>query len=169
MLCLLFAGEGGQGVQSAAQILAQALFEQGLKVIYIPNFGVEQRGGVSLAFLVVDRQEVSYPKFDLADILAIFSDRSLERVKQYAAAKTKLVLTPAVSKKIKIGGQKFWVGDQFNHRFWNVVVLGKVACLTGLVSKDDLKRAMEKRFTRLFVQNPKLKKLDFEAFESAWQ
>ena len=43
---IVLAGEGGQGVQSIAKILVEAGYEAGKEVLYIPNFGVEQRGGV---------------------------------------------------------------------------------------------------------------------------
>ena len=45
---IVLAGEGGQGVQSIAKILVEAGYEAGKQVLYIPNFGVEQRGGVSV-------------------------------------------------------------------------------------------------------------------------
>lgn len=166
MLRILFAGEGGQGVQVAAQILAQAAFDAGKKVLYIPNFGVEQRGGVSLAFLVVDKKQPHYPKFDKADVLAIFSERSLARVKEYINEKTKVILTPAVSKKPELSKEVFRIDRQFSPRVWNVLVLGKTVALTGLVKKKVLQQAMEKRFARWFAKNPELKKLDFEALES---
>jgi len=83
MIKILFAGEGGQGVQVVAEMLAKAAFLDGKKSLYIPNFGVEQRGGVSLAFVVIDEKSVTYPKFGKAHILAIFSDRSINRVKRY--------------------------------------------------------------------------------------
>lgn len=88
---ILIAGEGGQGIQTAAQVLAQAAFEEGKSVLYIPNFGVEQRGGVSLAFVVIDSQPVVYPKFEKADILVVLSPRAMERIKTYQSPQTKLI------------------------------------------------------------------------------
>ena len=35
---IAFAGEGGQGVQSVAEILAEAAYDEGKQTIYIPNF-----------------------------------------------------------------------------------------------------------------------------------
>lgn len=165
MLRILFAGEGGQGVQAAAQILAKAAFDVGKKVLYIPNFGVEQRGGVSLAFLVIDEKQPMYPKFDQADILAIFSDRSLGRVKNYINSKTKVILTPGVGER-NIKGEIHCVDGKHGNKVWNVLVLGKTVSLTGVVEKKVLQKAMEERFNRYFKKNPKLKKIDFEALDS---
>src|SRR4030042_2172131 len=93
---ILFAGEGGQGVQVIAEILAQAAIKQGKKATYIPNFGVEQRGGVSLAFVIIDHQPIVYPKFEKADILAVLSERSWDRVEQYLNTKTKVIRGPGM-------------------------------------------------------------------------
>lgn len=76
-------GEGGQGVQSAADILAQAAFEEGREVLYIPNFGIEQRGGVSLAFVQVSEKPIGSPKFAQADLVVALSARSLKRLEPY--------------------------------------------------------------------------------------
>ena len=48
---IALAGEGGQGVQSIAEIMAEAAYENNQQALYIPNFGLEQRGGVSIAFI----------------------------------------------------------------------------------------------------------------------
>ena len=74
---------GGQGVQSAADILAQAAFEEGHEAIYIPNFGIEQRGGVSLAFVQISEDPIGSPKFQKAQIVVALSGRSLERLQGY--------------------------------------------------------------------------------------
>lgn len=166
MLKILFAGEGGQGVQAAAQILAKAVFDSGKKVLYIPNFGVEQRGGVSLAFLVIDDKLPAYPKFDQADVLAIFSDRSMSRIENHLGKKTKVILTPGVTDDKKVIGEVFRVNGKFSHRAWNVLVLGKTVALTGVVDKKVLQKAMEERFGRYFKNNPELKKLDYDALDS---
>lgn len=153
---ILFAGEGGQGVQAIAQILAKAVFLEGKHALYIPNFGVEQRGGVSLAFLVIQEAPVAYPKFSQADILAILADRCDERVKPYQGRKTKLVLGPAVC-----GGLK----TDLPPKVWNVFVLGQVNQLGKIVSQNTLIQATEERFASQFRKQPMLKKLDIRALK----
>lgn len=88
---ILIAGEGGQGIQTAAKILAQAAFLENKEVTYIPNFGVEQRGGFSLAFVIIDFQSITYPKFKTADILAVLTEKVMPRVKRYQGKKTKVI------------------------------------------------------------------------------
>ena len=88
---ILMAGEGGQGVQTAAKILAQSAFTEGQEVTYIPNFGVEQRGGFSIAFVIIDSKPIAYPKFKTADVLAILTEKVMPRVKNYQGKQTKLL------------------------------------------------------------------------------
>ena len=52
-LRVVIAAEGGFGAQTAAAVLAEAAYESDKEALYIPNFGVEQRGGVSVAFLQI--------------------------------------------------------------------------------------------------------------------
>jgi len=82
------AGEGGQGVQSIAEILAEAANEEGKNALYIPNFGVEQRGGVSIAFVQISDGEIGFPKFTKADILIPVSPRAVQRTTMYAGKDT---------------------------------------------------------------------------------
>ena len=85
---IALAGEGGQGVQSIAEILAEAANEEGKNALYIPNFGVEQRGGVSIAYVQISDGPIGAPKFNKADILIPLSPRSVKRTQTYAGKDT---------------------------------------------------------------------------------
>lgn len=109
---LVVAGEGGQGVQALAETLALAAYLGGLNAIYIPNFGIEQRGGVSLAMVQIAPGEIGSPKFLKADLIVALSGRSLERCRQYASPETtilydsSLIEAPEVSDKV-VGLQSY--------------------------------------------------------------
>jgi len=162
---ILLAGEGGQGVQATAEILAKAAFWDGQHSLYIPNFGVEQRGGVSLAFVVINQTPIAYPKFEAADILAIFSDRAFQRIKPHLSRQTKIISGPAVTKKIK-GANKL-KANGLPYRSWNILVLGKINQLGQCVSEKNLIKAMETRFTRQYAKNPELKAINLKALKNA--
>ena len=83
VLKIIVAGEGGQGVQSIGELLAEAAFQAGKQALYIPNFGVEQRGGVSVAYVQIAEEAIGAPKFLYADLLAVLSKRAAERTKGY--------------------------------------------------------------------------------------
>ena len=82
---ILVAGEGGQGVQSIADILAHGAYLQGKEALYIPNFGIEQRGGVSLAFVQIAGAPIGSPKFVRGDLVMALSERAIDRSRQYVS------------------------------------------------------------------------------------
>lgn len=85
---IVVAGEGGQGVQLIGEILAESAYRAGKEAIYIPNFGVEQRGGVSIAMVQIADKPLGAPKFDTADILVSLSQRAIMRTKGYVKQDT---------------------------------------------------------------------------------
>ncbi|MEK7189607.1 MAG: 2-oxoacid:acceptor oxidoreductase family protein, partial [Patescibacteria group bacterium] len=85
ILKILLAGDGGQGIQLLADIICRAAIDKGLYATSIPNYGLEQRGGVSLAFIQISDKEIVYPKFTKPDILLVMSEQARERVKNYKA------------------------------------------------------------------------------------
>lgn len=80
---ILISGDGGQGVQTMADIISQAAFSKDYFVSYVPNYGLEQRGGSSLAYLQISDDAVAYPKFSSPDVLLIMSDEARGRVSDY--------------------------------------------------------------------------------------
>ena len=164
---ILIAGEGGQGVQLIAELLARAAFLEGKSSLYIPNFGVEQRGGVSLAFVVIDNKPVVYPKFEKADILAILCDRAFERVINYIDNKTLVIFGPAITKKKLTGLREnnlFKVNSGwFPPKVWNILVLGKINNLGKVVSFESLKKVMTEKLKEKFLKDISLKELDERA------
>ena len=88
---IALAGEGGQGVQAIANILAEAANTDGKEAIYIPNFGVEQRGGVSIAYVQIDDKRIGSPKFPKADIVIALSPRAIDRTTRYVDERTTFI------------------------------------------------------------------------------
>lgn len=162
---ILIAGEGGQGIQAIAEILAKASFYDGKHSTYIPNFGVEQRGGVSLAFVIINNEPIPYPKFEKAEILAILSDRSIERIQDYIGHETKIILSPSVTAMIdnSIKPDK----KDYPTKSWNILVLGEINRQSNVVSKENLIKAMDERFVRQFTKNPELRDVDIRALNYA--
>lgn len=83
LLKILLSGDGGQGIQLMSDIICRAAIERGFFVSHIPNYGLEQRGGVSLAFIKISDEPIAYPKFSKPDIAVILSPQARERVKNY--------------------------------------------------------------------------------------
>lgn len=99
------AGEGGQGVQSMAESLALAAYQAGWKALYMPNFGIEQRGGVSLAYVQLSPEEIGSPKFLTADLAIVLSRRSLERCRQYMDSRTVILYDSSFLQPAEVADQ----------------------------------------------------------------
>lgn len=174
-LKIVIAGEGGQGVQAVAEILAEAAYEEGRQALYIPNFGVEQRGGVSVAFLQIGDEPIGAPKFEKADIVIALSRRAIYRTQQYVGPNTIFVYDDSVevppedlprqAKKV-IGIPAIEITKRELHpRVFNVMIMGAVIGVTRVVSPDDAKKAIEMRLGYKFAKDPRLRELNYRAME----
>ena len=74
-----FAGSGGQGVILCSIILAEAAFLAGKRVAQSQSYGPEARGGLCRAELVVDENEITYPKVTQPDFLLTLTQASLDK------------------------------------------------------------------------------------------
>lgn len=172
---IALAGEGGQGVQSVAQIMTNAANDAGKEALYIPNFGVEQRGGVSIAFCQISDEKIGAPKFEIGDIVIALSDRAVIRCQQYAGPNTIFVyeasiegvdeFLPKKAKKVLAIPALKIAKEELHPRVFNVIILGATLKATKIMSMDDAKSALEKKLGYKFEQNPKLRELNFKALE----
>jgi len=172
---IILAGEGGQGVQSVAEIIAEAANEEGREALYIPNFGVEQRGGVSVAYLQIGDEPIGAPKFLIGDIVVALSDRAIRRTKQYAGPETLFVYDsgiknieqelPENAKKV-LGIPAIEVSrNELHPRVFNIIIMGAVLRASEVVAIEDAKAAIEKKLGYQFEKKPELRDMNFRALE----
>lgn len=102
---VVVAGEGGQGVQALAESLALAAYRGGLEALYIPNFGIEQRGGVSLAMVQLSDRAIGAPKFLTADLVVALSPRSVSRTERYLGPETLLLYDSSLIQSPEVADQ----------------------------------------------------------------
>jgi len=172
---IALAGEGGQGVQSVAQIMTNAANDAGKEALYIPNFGVEQRGGVSIAFCQISDEQIGAPKFEKGDIVIALSDRAVVRCQQYVGPETIFVyeasiegvdeFLPQNAKRVLAIPALKTANDELHPRVFNVIILGATLKATGILSLEDARKALELKLGYKFEQNPKLRELNFKALE----
>jgi 2-oxoglutarate ferredoxin oxidoreductase subunit gamma len=172
---LVLAGEGGQGVQSVAGIIAEAANEEGKQALYIPNFGVEQRGGVSVAFVQISDKEIGSPKFRTGHIVVALSDRAVHRTRQYVGPETIFVyessagvnfndLPKNAARILPIPAIEV-AKKELHPRVFNVLIMGAVVGATGVLSQERIKAAVERKLGYKFEKQPELRELNFKALE----
>ncbi len=176
---IALAGEGGQGVQSIADILAEAGHDMDKHALYIPNCGVEQRGGVSVAYVQISDEQIGSPKFTKGDIIVALSDRAVERTRKYVGEHTifvydsSLVACSEETARALPDHAKLVLGipandiakNEYHPRVFNIMVLGAVIELTKVLSPEAVKAAIENKLKRKFEQDPKLRDMNMGAFD----
>lgn len=173
---MVLAGEGGQGVQSIAEMMAAAANDEGREALYIPNFGVEQRGGVSVAYLQIGDEPIGAPKFQTGDIVIALSDRAIHRTRRYVDPDTTYVYDSSIegitdedlpdnARKILAIPALDVAKNELHPRVFNVVIMGAVIEATNVVPAEKAKEAIEKKLGYKFEQDPKLRELNYKAID----
>ncbi len=173
---IAMAGEGGQGVQTIAQILTDAADFEGKEALYIPNFGVEQRGGVTIAFVQIGDEKIGAPKFKTADIVIALSGRAVRRTRMYAGPQTLFFYDsgiegiehdlPTNARQVLPIPALETANKTLNPRVFNILILGAVIGASRVVTIDKAQQAIEKRLAYKFEQNPELRELNFKALQA---
>ncbi|NLC06454.1 MAG: ketoisovalerate oxidoreductase [Syntrophomonadaceae bacterium] len=172
---IALAGEGGQGVQSVAEILTEAAFNEGKETLYCPNFGLEQRGGVSIAFVQIGEKRIGSPKFKIGDIVVALSGRAIRRTQQYVGPKTIYVYDSSIEGAKEClpenAGRILAIPaiqrsrEELHPRVFNIVIMGAVIGATHVVTIEQAKEALEAKLGGKFKQNPALREMNFKALE----
>ncbi len=146
------AGEGGQGMILAGIILAEAaaIFDDKYAV-QTQSYGPEARGGASKAEVIIDTEEIDYPEAISADVLVALSQEACDK---YAAnlKKDGLLIVDAdkvgrvpFSSAVKVPILHMAVETTGKAITANVVALGLLVGLTGVVSREALQKAVVAR------------------------
>jgi len=151
-------GRGGQGVVTAAELIAIAAFYEGWEAQAFPSFGVERTGAPIQSFArisdkpIITREQIYKPTVliiqdsTLIKTVDVFSGSTPETVVIINSSKNnwpelnkkfkRLYFTPATEIALKI----------FGRNIVNTVILGAFAKQTKLVSLDSLKKAIREKF-----------------------
>lgn len=146
-----FGGSGGQGVVLMGVILAMAATRDHRYVVQTQSYGPEARGGYSRSDVIVSDAPIDYPELQGADLLVVLSQDASD---QYAHLLRQdgilLYDVDGVSAPPAFKGPSF--GIPFTRlayeetgfkRTTNILTLGAVAGITGVVSVESLQRAVQ--------------------------
>ncbi len=151
-------GRGGQGVVTAAELIALAAFYEGKESQAFPSFGVERTGAPIQSFArissekIITREQIYSPSIlivqdsTLLDSIDVFSGTDKNTLVIINSAENKwpklnsrfkkLYFTPATEVALAI----------FGKNIVNTLILGAFARYTKLVCLDSLKKAITEKF-----------------------
>lgn len=171
---ILIAGEGGQGVQSLSKILLDILNNKDFHISFVPNYGVEQRGGVSLGYIQFGTETIYYPKFLKAHIMVILSERAFKRANDYINKDSIVIYNTDLINDSEIKKIKNSYGFAFDslskeigsQRVMNMIVLGTIMkTIKDFINLDDAKKSINHVFEDKYIKNPNLKVMNEKALE----
>jgi len=158
---IVFSGSGGQGVITAAIILAEAavLYED-LIAVQSQEYGPEARGGATRSDVIISESEIFFPKVFQPNVLVcltqqaynkyipiirpggwlITDTRYVETIRKVDAKQVELPLFESVMEKI---GKPIVL---------NICMLGSVIALTGLVQPDSIMNVLQERIPASFLK-----------------
>ncbi len=164
MLQIRVHGRGGQGVVTAAELLAVAAFEQGRHAQAFPSFGSERTGAPVVAFCRIDEREIRVREPILApDVLIVQDPTLLHQVDVFQGLQPDgwvLINSRRSFDELGLGE----IALRFRHErlatvpateialrhlgrpLPNAVLLGGFAALSGLVGLDAVAHALRERF-----------------------
>lgn len=173
-----FHGRGGQGVVTAADILAVAGFKDGYYTLSFPTFGAEKRGTPVASFLrlsdkpIVSRDEIYYP-----DYVVVMDPTVIGPVKVEAGLKTEgrlIANYPKGSEDLKremswdfevytINATKMAM-EHLGRPITNTAMVGAFVGATNVIKLESLLETIEEWFTNKELAEKNLK-LVKEAYE----
>jgi len=146
------AGEGGQGMILAGIVLAEAAaIHDGKNAVQTQTYGPEARGGASKAEIIIDQDEIDFPEVINADVLVALSQEACDK---YASnlkkeglliVDSEKVVRVPFSSAIKVPITRLAVEATGKVITANVVALGLLVGLTGVVSREAIEKAVLRR------------------------
>jgi len=145
-------GSGGQGLITAGIILAEAAgIYDGKFVCQSQSYGPEARGGASKAEVVISNKEIDYPKAIKPDVLLAMNQKSCDafffdlKPKGILIVDSSHVKQLPSSRAIAVPFTELARKETGREMVANIVALGALAAITGVVSLEGLEAAVMAR------------------------
>jgi len=157
---LVFSGSGGQGVITAAIILAEAaVIEEGMNATQSQSYGAAARGGATRSDIIISEEEIDFPEVTSPNILVCLTQ---EAYNEYASIIRPggLLLTDSRSVKTtkKVDARQIelplydTVMEQVGKPIvYNISMLGALIGITDIVRPGSVLEVLNKRIPADFI------------------
>jgi len=168
----VFTGSGGQGVITAAIILAEAaVMHENLNAVQTQIYGAAARGGATRTDVIISDSEIHYPKVNQANVLVCLTQEAYMKFSPIIRPGGLIITDPryvriertvdAMQKELPMYQT---VMDKIGKPIvFNICMLGAVTALTQIVKQESLAKILEGRIPPAFLDmNRKALDLGFE-------
>jgi 2-oxoglutarate ferredoxin oxidoreductase subunit gamma len=149
---IIFSGSGGQGVITAAIILAEsAVLYEGLNAVQSQSYGPEARGGASRSDVIIADTEIHFPKVIQPNVLVCLTQDSYNKFSELIRPGG-LLLTDShyVRQEKKVDARQVEldmykkVMDKIGRPIvFNICMLGALIRLTQLIKPESIMKVLE--------------------------
>jgi 2-oxoglutarate ferredoxin oxidoreductase subunit gamma len=158
---VVFSGSGGQGVITAAIILAEAaVLYENLNAVQSQSYGAEPRGGATRSDIIIADSTIHYPKVIQPNVLVCLTQDAYNRF--YPVIRPGgLLITDAryVKTEKKVDAQQKEIAmfetimDKVGKPIvFNICMLGVLISLTELVKSGSIMKVLERRIPADFLE-----------------
>ena len=157
---IIFSGSGGQGVITAAIILAEAaILHEGLNAVQSQSYGPEARGGASRSDVIIADTDILFPKVIQPNVLVCLTQDSYNKFSNLIRPGG-LLLTDShyVNQEKKVDAKQVeldmykQVMDKIGRPIvFNICMLGALIGLTQLIKPESIMKVLESRIPAPFL------------------
>ena len=148
---IILAGSGGQGLILSGIMLAEAAMLEGKNVAQTQSYGIASRGGLSLAEVIVDEEEIIFQQVRTPSCVLALTEEAAKKYEAWAAKGVPMLYDSTLARRRS--GENF-IGLDFTRRASdlgnagsvNILALAAVAAYTRVVTISSLERLLRKRF-----------------------
>lgn len=164
-------GFGGQGVVLAGTILGYAAIRDGKWVAGSSSYGAQARGGSARSDVIISEGPIVYPHVIEADVLVTLAQTAYTKYTDELARgawviyDNELVSPKAIAQATQIGvpATASAIRELKQQQAANIVMLGTLAAVTAIASKEALRSAVEENVSERF------RELNLEALEVGYR
>lgn len=157
---MVFSGSGGQGVITAAVILAEAaVIVEGLNATQSQTYGAAARGGATRTDIIISDSQIHYPKVIQPNVLVCLTQEAYGQYQGIIRPGGLLLSdTRFVQSEMKVDARQvelpmyLTVMESIGKPIvFNICMLGALIKITGLVKPESIMTILEKRIPAGFV------------------
>ena len=148
---VVLAGSGGQGLVSSGLMLGEAAILEGKNVMQTTSYGIAQRGGLSMAEVIISDGEILFQHVQNPDVVLALTDDSMNLYIPLAEQGVPIFYDTTLVEKREgenlCGYPLTEMANKLGHSgVANVIALGAMITKSGMIKIESLEKMLQKRF-----------------------
>lgn len=149
---IVLTGSGGQGLVVSGIMLGEAALLEGKNVVQTQSYGIASRGGFSKAEVIIDEDEIIFQQVRHPDVILALTEESMEMYRPLSRSGIPVFYDTTLLKSqtgINFYGYPFtkMAGELGHVGTANMIALGAISRVTGLVGTESLVSVVNRRFS----------------------